>query len=461
MKILIGIPAYQNVSAETLEDYMRFAFYCGRRLPDHEFMLGIKSKSEQFRARNSIVEGALQMDCDYLMFLDDDHVIDWETTPEPNSRYGMIQTFLDHFDNDPELGIVGALYYHRGGDCRAVVMREGEQGGYYWLRDDEILGKYQEVDVQGGGCMMIRMSIFDKIKSPWFEPEFDLGTDIQICKKAKDAGFKVACDTSIQIGHVLSRREVVTADNRHKIAVESGLVSQGITQGMNRKWSKNSALALYRQDAEEYMGIGFVEICELAGQYSMSDFHEHENKIDYYAAKGEEQLARQVAYHHLEQTQDEMEYYQTLINSNNKSYGADYGCGSSPIGFELAMRGHKMDFIDVDGAGAYEFTKWRAKKRGIDCGFELKGPYDYILMLDAIEHLQYWEEDLDRIVNALKPEGGLVTNFFRTMDFTNIEHISMDHKAVKAFLIEREIYPSNDFLWMKRNVEVSKEEKVA
>ena len=43
MKIMIGIPCYQNVSAETLEDYMRFAYYCGRRLSEHEFVLGIKS----------------------------------------------------------------------------------------------------------------------------------------------------------------------------------------------------------------------------------------------------------------------------------------------------------------------------------------------------------------------------------------------------------------------------------
>ncbi len=457
MRILIGIPAYQNVSAETLEDYMRFAFYCGRR-SDHDFMIAIKSKTEQFRARNAIVEGALQTGCDYLMFLDDDHVIDWETTPGPNSRYGMIQTFLDHFENDSELGIVGALYYHRGGDCRPVVMREGDQGGYYWLRDDEILGKYQEVDVQGGGCMMIRMSIFDRIKSPWFEPEFDLGTDIQICKKAKAAGFKIACDTSITIGHVLSRREVITVDNRHRIAVDVGQVAQGITEGMDKQWSKNSALALYRHDAEEYMGLKFPEICELAQTYSMSDFPDYENKDDYYAAKGNEQLARQVAFHHLEYTQKQMEYFQTLVNSNNDSYGADYGCGSSPVGFELAMRGHKMDFIDIDGSGAYEFTKWRAKKRGIDCGFELKGPYDYVLMLDSIEHIEDWRSALEEVILSLGPNGGIVTNYFKNKDFSNMEHVSMNHQEVKDFLVERNVYPTNDYLWMKHDVSLSKEE---
>ena len=79
MRIMIGIPCYRDVAGETLEDYMRFAFHLGRRT-EHEYVMGIKTKSEQFRARNGIVEGALQTKCDYLFFLDDDHVLDWEQT---------------------------------------------------------------------------------------------------------------------------------------------------------------------------------------------------------------------------------------------------------------------------------------------------------------------------------------------------------------------------------------------
>jgi len=295
--------------------------------------------------------------------------------------------------------------------------------------------------------------MFDKIKSPWFEPEFDLGTDIQICKKAKAVGFKVACDTSITIGHVLNQREVITVNNRHRIAVDVGQVAQGIDQGMDKQWAKNSALALYRFDAEEYMGVkNFVEMAEVAQTYSMSDFDDYENTDDYYKSKGNEQLARQVVFHHLPSTRSQMEYFHTLLNTNNSSYGCDYGCGSSPVGFELAMQGHKVDFIDVDGAGAYEFTKWRAKKRGINCGFEFKGPYDYVLMLDSIEHIQDWEYALERVVLSLKDGGGIVTNYFGNQDFSNIEHISMNQKKVKEFLIDKGVYPVNDFLWMKRDV---------
>ena len=31
------------------------------------------------------------------------------------------------------------------------------------------------------------------------------------------------------------------------------------------------------------------------------------------------------------------------------------------------------------------------------CGFELKGPYDYIIMLDSIEHIENYEEILKLI----------------------------------------------------------------
>ena len=217
MRITIGIPCYQNAPAETLDDYMRFAFHLGRRT-SHDFFIAIKAKSEQFRARNSIVEAALQVGSDYLLFLDDDHVIDWEGQSGPNTRYGFIEKLLEHMDADPKLGLVGVVYYHRGNECRPVLMKEGKDGGFYYMRDDEIRGELQEVAVQGGGCMLIRCSVFDRIKGPWFEPELDLGTDVQICKKIREAGYKVCCDTSIQIGHVLHSRTVVTPHNRLQIA---------------------------------------------------------------------------------------------------------------------------------------------------------------------------------------------------------------------------------------------------
>lgn len=449
MRVTIGIPCYQNCPSETLEDYMRFAYYCGRR-STHEYVLAIKAKTEQFRARNSIVEAALQVGSDFLFFLDDDHVIDWEGQAGPNDRYAIVDKLIAHMEADPKLGLVGAVYYHRGNECRPVLMKEGNDGGYYYLRDDEITGSLQEVAVQGGGCMLIRCSVFDRIKGPWFEPEFDLGTDVQICKKVRQAGFKVACDTSIHIGHVLNARTVITPNNRHRVAMESAQRVAHADPGMDKAWQTNSALALYRMDAEEYLGKKLHDLGDLAMKYDMADLPKYKGDfIAYYGSRGKEQLARQVLFHHTSAMVQQMEMFHTMVNPNVEARGADIGCGSAPVTFELAMRGHHIDFIDIDGAGAYEFTKWRAKKRGISAGWKLDGQYDYIFMLDSLEHIEDWQGVLDKVNEHLKDRGALVTNYFDNRDFKNPEHVSMDHAAVRNRLIELGIYPINRYLWTK------------
>lgn len=452
MRIMLGIPCYRDVPGEVLEDYMRFAYYCGRRMPQHDFVLGIKTKTEQFRARNAIVEGALQTACDYLLFLDDDHVIDWEGSSGPNSRYGFIETLLGHMERDEKIGLCGTVYYHRGNECRPVLMKEGKDGGFYYMRDDEITGELQDVAVQGGGCMLIRLKVFDRIRSPWFEPELDLGTDVQICKKVREAGYRVCCDTSIQIGHVMSSRTIITPHNRHQIAVESAQRVSGGQSGIDRNWLTNSTLALYRLDAEDYLGVKFAQMGEIATRYNMVDLPKYGDDLRaYYATRGNEQLARQVLFHHLPHMVREMETFHAMINGQADAYGADIGCGSAPVTFELALRGHRMDFIDVDGAGAYEFTKWRAKKRGISerCGWSLKGPYDYIFMLDSLEHIADWRGALNDVDKHLKENGVFITNYFQNQDYTNPEHVSMDKAAVKKYLIALGIYPLNELQWIK------------
>ena len=257
-KILIGILCYESASAETLKDYMGLTYYMGRRMPEHDFFLDIQTKTEQFRARNGIVKAAIALNADYLLFLDDDHVIDWENTSKPNERYGFVQTLLGHMQEDPDMGICGVLYYHRGGQCLPVVMKEGKDGGHYYIREDEITDSLQEVAVQGGGCMLINMNVFDRIEGPWFVPEHKHGTDIQICNKVREIGKKVFCDTSIVIGHVLTKKQIITPKNRHIIAAECAALPD--KQGMDIDFVSSASNTLYRMDAEEYLEMSWPEI---------------------------------------------------------------------------------------------------------------------------------------------------------------------------------------------------------
>lgn len=441
MKITIGIPCFKGVSAEVLEDYMRFMYHLGRRYQEHDFYLAIRSKQEQFRARNAIVEAALQVGSDYLLMLDDDMVIDYEHHAGPNGRYDFLRKLIAH-----DKPIVGALYYQRGGHARPVVMKQGSDGGYYFLRDEEITGELQEVAVQGGGCILIKTEVFNKVPSPWFQPENDYGTDIQICKAAKEAGFTVWCDTSIDLGHIRVEPEVITKANR--VASFAGLAE---TEGLNRQWVKDSPINLYIMDGMDYLGLSWEQVLKLADTY-FEDMHAitlFEDKSEYYQNRGKEQLARQMWFHDMEGKRKEAAELIRMLSASPQAYGLDFGCGSAPVGFELAIRGHKVDLVDLDGAGAYEFAKWRAQRYpNAQIGWKLQGPYDYVLALDSIEHIEDWQGVLGNIVKAMKPGAPLITNYFVLDDHENVEHVSMDQAAVRAWMVDHGFYAVNEWVWI-------------
>lgn len=450
-RIGIGIPVFQSFVPQVAFDYMRMFYSFGRRYPDHEFFLLNRVKSEQFRARNGIVETALQFGMDYLLFLDDDHIINWRETNE-SSQYDFLQKLLDH-----KKDIVGCLYYHRTGEYKPVLMKEFEEGKYRFLTDNEIIGGLQEVDVQGGGCMLIDMKVFNRIKPPYFEPEQQsdgqsLGTDIQLCRKAKAEGFKVWCDTSIVIGHLKQDQEIVTHLNRDSFFADNLLKT-----GIGDEWAGDFFIKEFQENIKEYLQMSDTEILDIAAterEKNARDFPKYKDIKDYYISRGKDQVCRQFMYH------SKMEVIReglTLLKKFKKglnTQGIDYGCGTAPIGYELVKMGHNMDFVDIDGAGAYEFLKWRVanklhEKLRKRVGWKVQGPYDFALFLDSIEHFRNWEEILDNIIGRLHEGGMLITNYFGNRDFMNVEHVNMNHKAVMEFLISRNMIPRTYVFWQK------------
>lgn len=208
MKICVGIVAFNALDdGQVAEDYLKLMYYLGRRHPEHDFQLALKYKTEQFRARNAIVKAALQNDADYIWMLDDDHIIGLNGEPED---YDLPIKLINHMEKRPEIGVVGALYFQRGAECYPVFMQEID-GKPFFLLHSEVSFKMQKVDVTGGGCMMMRASMFNKIEEPWFDAEHEYGTDIQLCKQARAAGYEVWCDTSLEVGHLLKEKAMVSS----------------------------------------------------------------------------------------------------------------------------------------------------------------------------------------------------------------------------------------------------------
>lgn len=437
-KICIGIPCFYGVDYRILEDYMRFAFHLGRRYQEFDFKLAIKGKKEQFRARNGIIKAAIYEKCDYTLMLDDDHLLDIAAEKGPAKNYEFLRVLISHLEGHPDRGIVGAYYVQRSNMSLPVIMKEYPTGPSF-LTYDDITGQLQKVDITGGGCMLLNMKIFEKIKEPWFQPEFEWGTDIQICRSAIKAGFSVWCDTSQKIGHLMTEKEV--------------MVPRRTDAELGQPPRTGGFLEAYKQDAIEFSGQTFPELVTRADEYHIN--HTPPKDIskykEYYRDIGVDQLARNVLFHLRPASVTAALGFLAMFAPGTVGYGLDYYCGSAPIGFELAMQGHQVDFIDVEGGYSLEFIKWRAKKRKIKAGYKVVGPYDYILLLDAIEHMNPATciAEITTLVDCLKPNGGLVTNYLENQDVSNPEHINMDKERVQKLLVSLGIRPITSQFWVK------------
>lgn len=120
------------------------------------------------------------------------------------------------------LDIVGGAYQCRGTDDKAVC-------GYFHagtqrvskekMRVLDITRGIVEVDWIGSGFTLIKKEVFEKMEYPWYRdmviPYLNeknepcntwVGEDVGFCIGAKQAGFKVHCDMSCQVVHILETK---------------------------------------------------------------------------------------------------------------------------------------------------------------------------------------------------------------------------------------------------------------
>lgn len=449
--IFIGIPCYGTVPPEVLEDYMRFAYYLGRRMPDFDFYLGIKAKTEQFRARNLMVEGALQVGADYLFMLDDDHIINWMVDAGPSVDYAFLQRLIDH-----DVDIVGGLYYQRTGECAPVAMkRVGDTGGYRFLRPDELSGGLQEVDVAGGGCLLIKTRILDKIPHPVFQPEFQYGTDIQVCRAAQEKGFKVYLDSGFELGHIRDERTVVTSRNRQQF------ITDALPGEMKRSFVTSDLYARLLEDALEWTGYrDFDDLAAHGSKFLQARAGWSGSDADWYRQFPKERVARQVWFNMQSANKRKMtEYIISAVDHKRSMAILDFGCGIGIPAFAFAERGHKVTACDIAGTGTFEFLKWRAKKRGVEiCFHESRGGvphlggtlYDAVVAMDTLEHIPEWRTVLRELSSHLNPMGVLFSNNAILDDQLHPEHYTLGNAEFIQVCIKNGLMPFNQIAYTKR-----------
>jgi hypothetical protein len=207
-KVAIGWPDGGSVTgAFTLALVELFRFEMMNPNDDYELVQPLRQSSLYIQNnRNNLVMDARDVKADWLLQIDGDHHF------APN----MLRVLMSTADKITR-PIVAGLYSNIGhtNDNASVqiidcVYGEVENGQYRALTVPDDMQPFQ-CDAIGSGILLVHMSVFYKLKFPWFWVELfqdpqkllpqPMNEDIAFCRYARSEGYQIWCDPRPDIAH--------------------------------------------------------------------------------------------------------------------------------------------------------------------------------------------------------------------------------------------------------------------
>ena len=150
-------------------------------------------------ARNDLI---YQMRGDWLLQLDTDLVFD----PDFVTR---LLTIFERY----KLDILTGMYVYKSNPAVPTIYAYNQENGRHehigrWDEDVELF----EVDSAGGGCLLVRKEVYERIVEELHQPPFEMtppyGEDHSFFMRARKLGYKAFCAWKVQAAH-LGYKEVV------------------------------------------------------------------------------------------------------------------------------------------------------------------------------------------------------------------------------------------------------------
>ena len=195
INVMIFVPSFLGImDSQTVESlgYIMFDAFSWKA-KGYEFFFMIGKRQNIHDARNNAVIWALENDMDYIFWFDDDMVLDKTNKP-------LFSTMMEHNKD-----FVAPLFFQRRPPYLPLLFKRMTYLDGTYVTYDNILNYEKgllDVDGVGFGCCLTKVDMFRKIPRPWFLMGETFGEDLFFCEKAVQAGYKIFCDTTIQIGHI-------------------------------------------------------------------------------------------------------------------------------------------------------------------------------------------------------------------------------------------------------------------
>jgi GT2 family glycosyltransferase len=191
-KILIAVPCMDMVSA-------RFAQSLATLKKVGQSTVSFLIGSLVYDSRNTLAAYAVQMEADYILWLDSDMVFPPDT----------LERMMKVLDEHKEIDILSGLFFRRTTPFTPVLFSKLEREGdnVVFEEFDHVPEGLTEIAGCGFGCVLMRTDCLLDIASrqgtgAWFTPMLHAGEDCSFCLRARECGYSIWVDPSIECGHM-------------------------------------------------------------------------------------------------------------------------------------------------------------------------------------------------------------------------------------------------------------------
>lgn len=198
MRIHIGVNALSNVNAAVYANHSHLYYFLGRlaEKQGYQFTFHTAPRTSIDRMRNDAAKVALQNECDYLWFIDDDMLL----------SDGTLESLISC-----EADIAMARTYIRGYPFKNMSFKLTSPApdiGLINHTDEELEGKdIVECGAVGFACALIKCELLKKIDPPFFITSTHGTEDIYFCVRCQmdlDEPVRIVVDTRVPTGHMLN-----------------------------------------------------------------------------------------------------------------------------------------------------------------------------------------------------------------------------------------------------------------
>jgi len=191
LKIVVGTNCLTEVQYPTYTNHCQFWFRLGRSYPDIDFICSHPARMSIDRMRNMTAKVALEVDADYVLFLDDDVII--------NPNYGLKQLL------DCNADIAAGKVCVRGWPFNYMAFLHNPLLGGLEIQQDVPKTGIRDYDAVGFSFALVSTNILRRMEEPYFVTGINNTEDIYFCVKArqidKKCSIRVNCDC--ECGHIL------------------------------------------------------------------------------------------------------------------------------------------------------------------------------------------------------------------------------------------------------------------